>query len=441
MPNGPGDAALLSDQPATVARLTPDEAAFVALESAGADAHVVRLRPRDGDWAPVELIESSHSLSPEVLTWWRPSATPGDFDRDGIGDPSDNCPRLPNQALEPIPLGPTSVGASHARVAWTGREFGVLRPAPDAPATVLLTVVRDGVPLAPAIVTSGRDTFAGPELLWSGTEFLVVWVEAEPHELHVAAYDASGQRLRSNALAPIETDRVMLAAARRGPEVGVAWTDNRVLPETVWFRRAGLDGRPIGQVDVWTGDANRSGSSVRLAASDERFLALVTRPPWVDALTWDADGVRRVRERVRQPEQGEVGLRDASLHSLSWTGTRFSATWVGDRSSEVGWLTPEGALGGYGEMDNRRFPMSVVLAESAGIQVLASTIVGGQYMAHFQEYSLDGEELLSAAIAPGVVYAAVPAADRFGILVSGRDAEGRLADEVLFVGHPGCPPR
>jgi len=240
----------------------------------------------------------------------------------------------------PIPVGPPTEDARHARLVWTGEGYGVAwddgRGRQDVRFARLDTV---GLPLGADINVSSSSCGAlFPSLVWTGTDFGLAWEDCRDAdwEIYFARVDGNGAsppvprritRSPDNSLMP--------ALVWDGIGYGLAWSDLRPLPDNggnfeILFNRLDASGLPMGP-DLRITTAIGSGFWPTVAWNGVDYgLAWHDRRDDPDLLhgrifvtRLDAAG-----QPYAPPTPISAPDRPADTPAIAWTGDEFGLAWA-----------------------------------------------------------------------------------------------------------------
>jgi hypothetical protein len=282
-------------------------------------------------------------------------------------------------------------GSVDPSIVWTGDGYGVAwLDNRDDPVTAIYFARLDatGSKIGDDVrVSSGEALAVAPKLVWTGSEFGVLWQDYEPVDqtsgtsgLRFARLDAAGQKIGDDFR--LTGDRVIEPAlVWTGTEYGVAWADANFGRYIIMFARLDASGNKIAQDIratltsaepdhvprlVWTGseyglawlhgDSFRSVRFKRLSASGqtiggETTVSLSSGVEWSPlSMVWTGTGFGIAWETAlsghkeilfaRLDATGrrlglEVPLTDDSSASrqpsLAWTGAEYGLSWLDDR--------------------------------------------------------------------------------------------------------------
>ena len=236
-----------------------------------------------------------------------------------------------------------SIGLStNPSLVWTGSVYG-LTWNDDRDGNFEIYFARldgDGNIIGSAVrVTDDPDSSAGPSIVWTGTEFGVVWSDyrdggSSDSEIYFARLDRFGRKLGVDM-------RVTTAGLRSstpslvwtGEEYGAAWNDQRDGNWEVYFTRFDSDGnRPPGYRDlrltmtdegsyspslVWTGSEFGVAWHDQFVGNYQVYFARI----YPDG-TRGSDNIRVTDTRVHY---------GASYSSLVWNGSGYALSWMDTR--------------------------------------------------------------------------------------------------------------
>ena len=206
----------------------------------------------------------------------------------------------------------------------------------------------EGVPVVPPLrVSAGEFASEWPDIVWTGTEFGIVWEDRRDQnaEIYFARIDATGGVLQESRLTfdPAVSGRPQLAW--NGDGFGVAWSDERHGDGEIYFLPLSADGTPTGvekRVTTAAGDSREP----RILWTGTEYLLI-----WVDDRLGAAELFFQRLNVQGEPLGGAVrvttGAANPRVPRTIWTGTEVVAVWKDDR--ELGgefWLARLAGDGG-----------------------------------------------------------------------------------------------
>jgi len=195
-----------------------------------------------------------------------------------------------------------------------------------------------GQPLGtPVRLTTAPGDSDWPDLVWTGSEFAMVWEDERSGPNHSDLFfmrvDAMGMRVGNEVRLTNDAPRQGYPILKwSGAGYGVAWTDWRDGNREVYFRRLDVSGQPVGAELRITNNALDSAWPDLTWNGDRREWALA----WHDT----RDGNSEIYFQ-RLTEQGqrigsEVRLTNANgvsaYPSIDWNGFQYGISWQDDRA-------------------------------------------------------------------------------------------------------------
>jgi len=215
---------------------------------------------------------------------------------------------------------------------WTGSEYGVAwGDTQQGNYNIRFTRVdATGNKIGPDVqVTNATEHQVSPSLVWTGTEYGLVWQDdRDSREIYFARFDAAGNKIGSDVrLTTSSLSAWLPSLVWAGSEYGVSWYDGRDGNFEIYFARIDASGSKIGPDIRVTNDPERSvspslawtGSGYGVSWRDERdgnseiYFARL-----------DAAGTK-IGSDVRLTNDNAPSY----LCSLVWTGNEFGVAWTG----------------------------------------------------------------------------------------------------------------
>lgn len=221
---------------------------------------------------------------------------------------------------------------------WTGSEYGVVwHDSRDGNAEIYFarlsgTCLRVGSEVR---VTSAPESSQSPSVVWAGSEYGVAWNDNRDGgwDIYFARLAESGERIgREVHVTSSESDSRGASLVWTGREYGLAWSDDRDGNSEIYFTRLSETGDRIGDEVRVTRAADDSlypslvwtGSEYGIAWSDSRDSILPET--YFARLTVTGEKIGddvRIRRRM-----------GGCFHpSLAWTGIEYGIAW--ERSDEI----------------------------------------------------------------------------------------------------------
>jgi hypothetical protein len=263
---------------------------------------------------------------------------------DGVIDESLTCPLSCADADKELPevlVSGGAVNAGNPSLASTGSGYGVAwNDGPGGLAEIFFSRLdENGAPLGEAV----QVTYAGlaatePRLVWTGADFGLVWLDARDRdninyqEVYFGRVDADGNRLGEDirvSTGGIDVDHPDLVWT--GTEYGVVWTDDRGVYDEIYLARFDATGQLIEtEFPITSGGMH---SVVPAVAWTGTHYALAWQSlvggSWDIYLTFYEPG-----GLVASPIRITDDLGDSRSVDLVWTGSELVMVWSDNRSGD-----------------------------------------------------------------------------------------------------------
>jgi hypothetical protein len=293
-----------------------------------------------------------------------------DSDCDGQVDEAPGCPRA---CATPVvvggaqPIGERSACGQHdPDLLWTGSLFVIGWDRGSCGRVEVAVADPFGMQIGPeALVPRLGDHPQVPSLVWTGSELVVAWNDLTA-DVFLTRLDLFGTPLGDAA-------RITRASrfpsgqrvAWTGSELGVFWVDSRIEREEVItgqlaFARLRADGRRIGRTVLATPPGTVSVPSSLIWAGSFYALAY-PRPSGLILTTLNASG-RRFRDTLL------TSTPAASDVSLVWTGSEIAAVWSDARDG-----VPEITFARF-DASGRRTGPDVLVSDGEGAGAFAPSL-------------------------------------------------------------------
>jgi hypothetical protein len=226
----------------------------------------------------------------------------------------------------------------HPALAWTGNEYGIAwEDTRDGNAEIyFLLLDARGNPLVPARRITNSTAFSDvPTIAWTGTEFGITWMDDRDGnwEVYFARLDRMGNRISEDLR--VTNDPGLSVRPRlvwSGSEYAIVWVDSRDGNQEVYFSRLNQEGLQVS-------------APVRVtnASDDSAFPDMVWNGSeygvvWHDHRTGDWEIFFARLDTSGSRIANEVRLTNAfggSLWpSIAWNGAGYGVAWTDSRGSE-----------------------------------------------------------------------------------------------------------
>jgi len=183
------------------------------------------------------------------------------------------------------------------------------------------------------VVTSHPSTSLQPDLVWNGSGYGAVWVDARDGnlELYYSSFSAGGQPIvDQQRLTNAVSDGIEPALVWTGTEYGVAWCDSRNGSREAFFVRFDPSGAVLGDEQMLGACFANAGFTALSWSGNEYGMA------WVDS-TGEAQFIRIDGAGVPQgtAELLSDGSGTTRYASLAWNGSEFGAAWQARNAGNI----------------------------------------------------------------------------------------------------------
>jgi hypothetical protein len=194
-----------------------------------------------------------------------------------------------------------------------------------------------GTPVGAAVrLTQAAGDSDWPDVVWTGTDFVVAWEDArlgaQKQDLYVLRVDATGQPLGTEVQVTTDPARQSSPILKwNGTEFGLSWTDYRAAGNReIYFERLDATLKPQGELRVTNDPADSAWSDLAWNDVDHEW-ALV----WHDTrdgndeiyfARLDATGVKQGVDTRLTNDPGT-----SMYPSIDWNGFQYGVSWQDDR--------------------------------------------------------------------------------------------------------------
>ncbi len=242
--------------------------------------------------------------------------------------------------------------AGSIAITWTGSEYGVAW-ADDSLGQYEIFFARlnvEGVQIGPPTrITNAANDSLGPEIVWTGTEYALTWIDrrSDSTGIYFTRVSAAGLEVgdeRRLTEATTSSDYPSLVWNSAG--FGLGWTEYRDGSRQIYFMELSATGEPDGEViRVTDGDRDRyhtslawTGSEYGLAWTDHRESAVGIYYALIAPDTFVTEDILWVSE----------GFATDAPPSIVWTGSEFVVAWQSrfdpERKIVAARITSDGVL-------------------------------------------------------------------------------------------------
>jgi hypothetical protein len=246
--------------------------------------------------------------------------------------------RLSIRGVKLEPEAPMTFAANPSHqpdLVWTGTEYGLVWSRQGNLFFTRINAAGTQLGLEVQVTTEGNAAWA-PHLVWTGSEYGVAWQDARDgnEEIYFARLDAGGTRIGADVR--VTSDPGSSTAPRlawTGTEYGIAWEDDRDGNEEIYFARLDATGVKLGADTRVTDDSAISNAPDVVWNGGEYGLV------WRDRRNGNGEIYFALLSAAGVKIGSDVRVTDAADNSsqprLGWTGTEYGVAWRDGRDGNT----------------------------------------------------------------------------------------------------------